>query len=371
MDLNTGSIVSYGDSAFVPTSSSACRSVKHDKPLRNQIVFGKSASAPNAEDRACPLAAAEVVDTAQAPTDPRISLVSFLLQAAPSHLSSFTSLDDIVDQITVRHSLKSEEGSHDLYLDNVPGAVSPDGVPAKLAYVQRPDGKGLALTWSFEIDLLDNWYEAHISAAHDAEDVNTALLVVDWIRDSPTYEAASSKAGPELDYAYRVFPWGTNDPSEGKRHIVTNPAYKDASPYAWHVIPQGSGRDSGKKGNGVDYPSKQSDDSWMFRSGWSSSAHLRENGAVFPDTRGNNVFAQDNPSGGSSFELNHRPKGDNGTYNFHLGWNKANKNGKDLDPKSYIDASVTELFYTCNGVHDLFHTYGMCRYPLLRLESLI
>lgn len=32
--------------------------------------------------------------------------------------------------------------------------------------------------------------------------------------------------------------------------------------------------------------------------------------------------------------------------------------GKHIDPKSYINASVTELFYTCNELHDLFYLYG-------------
>lgn len=41
------------------------------------------------------------------------------------------------------------------------------------------------------------------------------------------------------------------------------------------------------------------------------------------------------------------------TFDFPLGWPKA---GKPLDPVEYIDASVTELFYTNNEIHDLFYT---------------
>ena len=71
----------------------------------------------------------------------------------------------------------------------------------------------------------------------------------------------------------------------------------------------------------------------------------------------------------------YRPSGGaNMTFDFPLGWPKE---GTPLDPASgfclspscmnthspiettaYIDASVTELFYTNNEVHDLFYRYG-------------
>ena len=34
------------------------------------------------------------------------------------------------------------------------------------------------------------------------------------------------------------------------------------------------------------------------------------------------------------------------------------KEGHSLDPTSYIEASTTELFYTNNEIHDLYHRYG-------------
>jgi extracellular elastinolytic metalloproteinase len=46
-------------------------------------------------------------------------------------------------------------------------------------------------------------------------------------------------------------------------------------------------------------------------------------------------------------------------FDFPLGWGpKENRTGKDINPRSYIDASITELFFTCNEVHDLFYRYG-------------
>ena len=43
------------------------------------------------------------------------------------------------------------------------------------------------------------------------------------------------------------------------------------------------------------------------------------------------------------------------SFDFPLGWPKA---GTPLEPSKYINASVTELFYTNNEIHDLFYRYG-------------
>ncbi|KAH8920321.1 peptidase M36, partial [Atractiella rhizophila] len=119
---------------------------------------------------------------------------------------------------------------------------------------------------------------------------------------------------------YKVFPWSVNDPTEGGRQLLSRhqkPAYLSSS--SSDVKQDTIGR------GGED--------------------------AVFRDTRGNNVFAQDNPSGGFTFENNFRPL----VFDFPLGWKKG---GSTLDPATYINASVSELFYTINEIHDLFWRYG-------------
>jgi hypothetical protein len=108
-------------------------------------------------------------------------MANFILQAAPGLLDEHRSLDDLLNTISVSHSITGEEAS--IKLLNVPGAV--EDVPAKLSYIQREDGS-LALTWSFEYQMNDSWYEAHISAAQDASDAAVPLMVVD-VRQATLY----------------------------------------------------------------------------------------------------------------------------------------------------------------------------------------
>lgn len=107
-------------------------------------------------------------------------------------------------------------------------------------------------------------------------------------------------------------PLGVSDPTEGARVLVTDPFNRKASPNGWHTAGD----------------------------------------VTYTDTRGNNGWAQENWDGGSEFVNNTRPDG-----------------GKDLvfdflynisaeDSKSYIDAAVTQLFYTSNMFHDLLELLG-------------
>ena len=90
-------------------------------------------------------------------------------------------------------------------------------------------------------------------------------------------------------------PWGINDPSEGSRSTLSNPWDTTASEFGWH----GTGS------------------------------------TTYTVTRGNNAIAQSNPSGGSfPYTTSSTP------------------------PSSYVDASITQLFYTSNTYHDLLHTLG-------------
>ena len=367
VDTASGAIISYGDSAFAPTSAAACITAPvAGAHSGSQFVFGSANAAASSAEK-CTLAAKQTVDVQAAPIDPRAAIVSFLLQAAPSHLAAFSSLDDLVEGISVIQTLHSEsDGSgYDVRLAGVPGAVKE--VPAKLSYIQREDGT-LALTWSFEYESQENWYEAHVSAGQDAPDSATPLMVVDWVRDAPSHgghdddtskpspKKPEPKPEPKLEYSYKVFPWSVNDPSEGKREIVRSPANMEASLDGWHQISSGAGRNSGKKSSGVAEPALSSSDGALYEPGWSSRL---DRGATFKDTRGNNVFASANPSGGTAYELNHRPKHDEtGAFKYHLGYRSKEKAHEPLDPTTYIDASITELFYTVNEIHDLTWHYG-------------
>ncbi|RIA84870.1 Fungalysin metallopeptidase-domain-containing protein [Glomus cerebriforme] len=131
--------------------------------------------------------------------------------------------------------------------------------------------------------------------AHINANTGEIIALMDWVADA----------------AYNVFPLGVNDPSDGERDLVLDPYDVIASPYGWH---------------------SQGDEN-------------------FTTTIGNNVYAHENLQGRWEWENNYRPEGGKILiFDFPL----------DLSdpPKSYLDTSITNLFYWNNMVHDLFYRYG-------------
>ncbi|KAJ1944628.1 hypothetical protein FBU59_002547 [Linderina macrospora] len=126
--------------------------------------------------------------------------------------------------------------------------------------------------------------------AYINQDTGSVEAISDWVSHAESYN---------------VYPRNLNDPSEGSRSIVTSPAHTTASPKGWV---------SGTK------------------------------------TTGNNVWAQNNPTGGSTWKNNYRPTSNNGAFNYPLDLTKA--------PSTYIDSAITQLFYTVNTMHDLSYLYG-------------
>lgn len=174
--------------------------------------------------------------------------------------------------------------------------ISDSEIPVKLAYLTNANSDSLNLVWDIQIDLVDDWYHAHIDAL-----TGQVLSLVNWVSHS----------------SFNVFPVGQNDPISGTRQIVMNPEIRIASPLGWNTRV---------------YKSKT---------------------VMYNETKGNNVYAQNNPDGGNEYEgkLNHRPKAENGlVFNSPINYT--------LDPTSYVDAAITNLFYWNNIMHDLFYLYG-------------
>lgn len=347
--------------------------------------------------------------------DPRIAIISFLTLAADTdtqdHLRG-RSLDELVHSIDIvkkpspTFSQSLIESDHIIHgpafeLYNVPGALTTSNSPsdgpttfAELAWLSVDEDyhspnfgkRELKLVWRFEYRSNSNWYESYV----DAKSPGLVPMVVDWIKDfRPTSELASSYddhltmqnslieefnsisisteshsgqsvplgsetnlplipqgvTGQPRSSSYRVFPWSVNDPTQGKREIVQDPFDAIASPLGWHTIS----------------PTHRSDDQRdlsKLASGWSDG--LSRHGLKATDTRGNNVYAQENWEGLDNWEANYRPDGsDELKFHFHLGWNRTDSPSEThVNPKRYIDAAVSELFYTCNEFHDLTHRYG-------------
>ncbi|KAE8327254.1 extracellular metallo proteinase mep [Aspergillus sergii] len=110
---------------------------------------------------------------------------------------------------------------------------------------------------------------------------------------------------------YQVYAWGINDPTEGPRTVISDPWDSSASAFTW--ISDGENN--------------------------------------YTTTRGNNGIAQSNPTGGSQYLKNYRPDSPDLKFQYPYSLNAT-------PPESYIDASITQLFYTANTYHDLLYTLG-------------
>lgn len=174
--------------------------------------------------------------------------------------------------------------------------ASLDDIKGKLHYVMA--GENVRLAWELVMRTPDqrHWYSISV----DADDGSTVHGVVDWV--------SHATAG------YNVLPVPVEHPLDGARQPLTDPHDVTVSPYGWHDT------------DGVE-------------------------GFEYTDTRGNNVFAQDdidaNNSGGT------RPSGGSGstlTFNSPLDLTQS--------PSSYRDAAITNLFYWSNVLHDVHARYG-------------
>lgn len=175
-------------------------------------------------------------------------------------------------------------------------ALSLDDIPMHLAYLRTEDAAApLALVWRAVVRQEEDWFDA----AMDAMTPAAVRMLVNWVSDAQ----------------YNVYKPPVNDPEDGTRSLHVDPQLVNptASPSGWH--------DRGP------------------------------NGGVSTLTIGNNVYAQENLRGGSTWENNYRPNGGS-AFNFDFPLNLA------LDPSQYLDPSITNLFYINNVIHDVFYQYG-------------
>ncbi len=171
-------------------------------------------------------------------------------------------------------------------------SLSRDAVPMELQYVLTTNSE-LRLAWNAVARTPDgrHWLDASIDAT-----TGELLRISDWV-----------------DHAsYQVFAQPLENPDDGARTTVVDVHDPIASPFGWHDT------------DGVD-------------------------GAEFTDTRGNNVFAQEDTD---ADDMNgFRPDGGPGLdFSFPL----------DLgsEPNAYQAAAITNLFYANNISHDISYQYG-------------
>ena len=162
----------------------------------------------------------------------------------------------------------------------------------------RTPNNGIESCWNFEVELEDNWLNVFISSQS-----GELLGYTDWVS-----EFSHGKKGCPNQSSYLVFPLGTNDPLDGPAEIRHGPASARASPKGWHLLPMNQ-------------------------------------------TTGNNVIAQENHDLYSDWEYNYRPHG--GALLELLYMYDDTK-----DPRLSVNASITNLFYWNNLLHDLYYEYG-------------
>ncbi|MBZ0112525.1 MAG: M36 family metallopeptidase, partial [Thermoanaerobaculia bacterium] len=183
------------------------------------------------------------------------------------------------------------------------GAISQDEIPVQLMYQPMEDGS-VRLSWRLVVNELrnSNWWDLRVDALS-----GEVLSKNNW-----TQEHGSVSSSPTYD----VIPIPAESPDDtGVAQVtVDNPADLTASPFGWHD-------DDGTGAN--DYT----------------------------DTRGNNVWAQDdldtNNAGGV------RPDGGAGHIFAHV-WDP----GLDPTAGTNLEASIVNLFYYNNIMHDVAYQYG-------------
>ncbi len=274
-------------------------------------------------------------------------VIAKILQKNISKSPSLTATDAIQQtashlSLTITEPLRVEKTTTNLnttiYSD---GGISLEPIPTKLVYWQNPEGN-LVLAWDLSIYPKDkeNWWSIRIDAQsgqileqgnwvtkctfdpnphiHQTQQrlqayyqnqlnkkKNQAIdaLLPSWIKNPVQTNTAEQ---------YNIYPMPIESPNHGSRSLVATPFDTEASPFGWHDT------------NGVP-------------------------GAEFITTRGNNVHAYEDraalnvpgfsPNGGASL-------------NFDFPINFEN------NPSTYEAASITNLFYWNNIMHDVMHHYG-------------
>lgn len=256
-----------------------------------------------------------------------ISKINQKVNTTTSQINAQRAIENAVSQLNLGHvqGLELISGKGNQFIYN--GAnVSQTNIAVKLVYFYAKEQDELKLAWDLNINTLSgkNWWSVRVDAIS-----GQIIDITDWVvscdfgegdHSNHTFHANSKedftlfKANPMVASGskYNVFALPVEAPSFGGRTLLSSPVDNIASPYGWHNT-------SGTAG--VDYTI----------------------------TRGNNVYAYEDTA-----NLNapgYSPEG-TGTLNFDFPLNLSQH------PSGYIDASVVNLFYMNNVMHDVWYRYG-------------
>ncbi|HEX8659095.1 MAG TPA: T9SS-dependent M36 family metallopeptidase [Hymenobacter sp.] len=212
------------------------------------------------------------------------------------------------------------------------GGISLEPISAKRVYQPMADGS-LRLAWEVSIYELSaqNWWHIRVDAATgELLEKDNLVVSCEFDNDGPngvhldhnyrsepaakptSFDFATAVAGAAATGVYNVFPLLTESPSHGPRALV-GPSAADslASPQGWHYSPSGN----------------------------------------FTTTRGNNVYAYEDPLNTGFTATSYSPDGGPGlNFDFPIDFSQQ--------PVTYRDAATTNLFYWSNIMHDVWYQYG-------------
>ena len=207
------------------------------------------------------------------------------------------------------------------------GSISLENIPVKLVFQKMEDGS-LQLAWDLSIYVLDasHYYSVRVDAV-----TGSIINLGDWVvscsfgehKDNSDLSDTENSvlfskedltmASFNDDAVYRVYPLPFQSPDDGESSISINPSLQgNGSPLGWHDT------------DGVAGPE-------------------------FTITRGNNVWAQEDENGNNG--TGSSPEGTAELiFDFEFDFTQ--------DPALSLDASITNLFYLNNMLHDIFYEYG-------------
>lgn len=222
-------------------------------------------------------------------------------------------------QLSTNHPLSLLYHKSPQHYTYPPAGISTRNIPVKLVYYAQDKGQ-LHLAWDLSIQPLDaqHWWSIKIDAHTGA-----LLEKADWTSHCQFPSCNNNYSSPSLAHKpiptytanspqYLVFPLPIESPHHGSRTLVTNPADSLASPFGWHDV------------DGLA-------------------------GAEYTITQGNNVHAYEDRA--SLNTPGFSPDGGN-SLSFTAPYNP------NSPPVAYQAASITNLFYTINTLHDIAYHYG-------------
>jgi hypothetical protein len=219
-----------------------------------------------------------------------------------------------------------EEKANNTFIFSDAG-ISENNIPVRL-YLKPQEDNSIKLIWEVNINNFKTgkWWNIDIDASNGAvlQKKNTVLSCFSENEFKRELKHEHNSVNNEFSLlrnntsmlsgsgSYNVYAIPLKHPLDGSRSIVNNPADATASPYGWH------------------------DTNGMV-------------GAELTITQGNNVLAHADIAGDNS--IGFQPDG-TATLDFNFPLDLTN------EPTGYRNASVTNLFYINNIMHDVWYHYG-------------